>query len=75
MKHQTVKSSNIKSVGHDNKTKTMEVTFHNNKTYSYTPVTSEGYKKFVNAPSIGSFFFKNFKNNKSIDCKEVTGKE
>lgn len=62
MKHDDVKSSNIKSVGYDEKEKTLEVIFSNGSHYSYSGVDAEAYKSFVGAESIGKHFSTNIKS-------------
>lgn len=69
-----VVSSNIAEIGYDKKKMTLEVQFYNLKVYQYQPVTEEAYVALMGAESIGSFFAKNIKNNKSIDSKEVKPK-
>lgn len=75
MERKKIVSSNINSIGYDEDTKTLEVEFFNQKVYQYSPITQEGYSLLMNAESIGSFFAKNIKNNKDIQCTEVTIKE
>ena len=75
MERKKVISSNINSIGYDEKSMTLEVEFYNQKVYAYTPISQEGYSLLMNAESIGSFFAKNIKNNSNIKCTEVTIKE
>jgi len=56
MNMQTVKSSVIKSIGHDPETKEMRVQFHNGKTYTYQGVSEEAHLDFVTSDSIGKHF-------------------
>lgn len=51
-----VTSSAIKSVGHDPETLTMEVEFHNGKTYTYKNVPEEAHADFISSMSIGKHF-------------------
>ena len=71
MNRQPVKSSNIASIGYDEENKTLEVEFHSGAIWQYEPVTQEGYRAFVNAPSIGSYFFSFIKNNKTLNATEI----
>lgn len=75
MERKKIVSSNINSIGYDEESTTLEVEFYNLKVYQYSPVSREGYNLLMNAESIGSFFAKNIKNNKDIQCTEVTIKE
>lgn len=52
----SVASSNIKSIGHDPETKTLEVEFSNGGLYQYDGVDAEAHAALVNAPSVGSHF-------------------
>lgn len=61
MKHSDVKSSNIKSIGYDEKDKTLEIIFSNGSHYSYSDVDTEAYKKLAGAESMGKHFFSNIK--------------
>ncbi len=55
-------SSQIKSVGHDPATHTLEVEFHNGGVYHYHGVDEEAHQAMMGAESIGSHFHKNIKN-------------
>ena len=57
-----VSSSNVKSVGYDGESSTLEVEFNNGYLYHYTQVPSEIHNKFMSASSKGKFvniFLKN----------------
>lgn len=69
MKRTAVESSNIASVGHEDNT--LEVEFNNGSVYQYTPVTKEAYKEMMNAESIGSWFYKNIRNNDMIEATKT----
>ena len=67
-----VQSSNIKSVGYDEKTKTLEVEFiKKGKVFQYSPITREGYDLLMQAESIGEFFSKHIRNNPQVTCTPV----
>lgn len=57
-----VSSSNIKSIGYDKETSTLEVAFHGGATYQYNQVPEEIYMGLMSAGSIGRFFFQYVKN-------------
>lgn len=61
-----VNSSNIKSMGHDKQSNTLEVEFHNKDVWQYQPVTEEAFNECMKAPSKGSWFSKNVKFNENI---------
>lgn len=69
MKHIFVKSSNLRSIGYDPATETLEVAFLPKKegeaprVYSYDAVPYEKYRQFLNAPSVGSHFAAHIRNN------------
>lgn len=77
MKHTEVESSNIFSIGYNPKKNTMEITFRKRdktpgKTYSYNPVSPEGYREIMTAESKGKFFNTHIKNNSMINVKEIS---
>lgn len=58
----TVKSSNIRNIHYDPKTKTLEVTFHaGGAVYHYHDIPEHEYKAFESAKSHGEHFAKNIK--------------
>ena len=71
MKRKKVKSSNIKAIGYDEETKTLEVEFHNGGIYQYNPIDKVGYKLLMKAKSIGAFFHHNIRHKKGIECNRV----
>lgn len=67
MKRKDVKSSNIKSVGYDAMTQTLEIEFSNG-VYHYKDVPRKIYRRLINAKSIGKCFHADIKPN--YDCKK-----
>jgi len=57
-----VSSSNIASVGYDAESQTVYVAFLNGSKYAYKGVSSQEFENLRTAPSIGSYFNRNFKN-------------
>jgi len=51
-----VKSSNIRSVGYDEGSKTLEVEFSSGSVYQYHDVDAEKHKALMGADSIGKHF-------------------
>lgn len=51
-----VRSSNIRSVGYDSGTSTLEVEFHSGGVYQYSGVPETVYQGFMRAASKGSYF-------------------
>jgi len=66
-----VKSKNLKSVGYDEESMTLQVEFHRGGIYDYYPITSEGYMNLMNAPSKGQYFESRIKKDQSIKCVKV----
>lgn len=60
-----VQSSNVKSVGFDPKTSTMEIEFHDGAIYQYDDVNFGEYNRLMNAGSIGSHLAKVIKPSKN----------
>jgi len=56
-----VQSSNIAEVGYSEETSTLYVTFKNGGMYAYFEVPKEIYNDFLQASSLGSYFFRNIK--------------
>lgn len=66
-----VDSSNIEAIGFDLENKDLYIKFHTTRIYKYNPVTHEGFLAFLNAPSIGKYFFANIKNNPTISYVQL----
>ena len=61
MQREQVSSSNIRSIGYELNSKTLEIEFRDGGIYQYFNVGSNIYNKMISAPSIGSFFHKYIK--------------
>ncbi len=59
---QEVSSSNIASVGYEESTQTVCVRFLNGSLYVYRGVPLMEYEGLRDAPSVGSYLHRNFKN-------------
>lgn len=57
-----VTSSNIDKVGYDAENKIVHVQFLNGSTYIYKGVPDFEYENLKNAPSVGSYLNRNYKN-------------
>lgn len=57
-----VSSSNVAEVGYDENTQTMYVRFLNQSMYIYKGVPLNEFENLLNAPSVGSYLHRNFKN-------------
>ena len=62
MQHTRVQSSNLRSVGYDPETQTLEVTFTSGTTYAYAGVPAGRHAALMAAPSAGSYFATSVKN-------------
>lgn len=56
MNHVPVSSSQIKSVGYDAATRTMEVAFQSGDTWAYDNVPTNIYESLIDAESVGKSF-------------------
>jgi len=56
MKRETVKSSNLRSIGYDMSTQTLEIEFNSGGIYQYSQVPENIYDGLMNAPSHGRYF-------------------
>jgi hypothetical protein len=62
MKRTQVESKDIKSIGYDDKTLSLEVEFNSGSIYVYFKVPKNIYIEFMEADSHGKFFHRNIKN-------------
>jgi hypothetical protein len=58
----SVSSSNIESLGYDEQNQIAYVRFLNGTLYIYKDVPKHEYDALLNAPSIGSYLHRNYKN-------------
>jgi hypothetical protein len=58
---QIVKSSNLKSIGYEQSSNTLEIEFIRGGIYQYFKVPSQVYLALINATSKGTYFHKNIK--------------
>lgn len=58
----SVSSSNVESVGYDEKEQIVYVRFLNGALYIYKNVNQNEFDGLVNAPSVGSYLHRNIKN-------------
>jgi len=61
MKRTAVRSSQIRSAGYEEDSKTLEVEFHSGGVYQYANVPKATYDALMSAPSAGSFLARNIK--------------
>ena len=62
MIRQPIQSSNLRSVGYDEKLKILEIEFHEGRIYQYSNVPENIYSNLMNALSKGKFFAQQIKN-------------
>lgn len=62
MNRTTVHSSNLKSVGYDPSTSTLEIEFNDGRVYEYYGVPQQVHIGLMNAESKGSYYHENIKN-------------
>jgi len=62
MDRQSVRSSNISSIGYDPESKTLEIEFHNGSTYQYFEVPETVFNNLMGASSHGSYFYRYIKD-------------
>lgn len=58
-----VGSTNIRSVGYDPESNTLEIEFHSGSVYQYFNVPQTIYDELMRAPSLGSYFYKHIRGN------------
>ncbi len=64
-----VRSSNIRSVGHEPESRTLEVEFHSGGIYPYSGVPENVYQGLMRAASKGSYFHDHIKDR--YPCRQV----
>lgn len=62
MDRKNVNSSDLKSVGYDEKSQTLEIEFNGGGIYIYSKVPKEVYEHLMKADSHGKFFHRMIKN-------------
>lgn len=63
MRRQSVTSSNIASIGYDERSQTLEVEFLNGGVYQYFDVPSQVYNGMMSASSHGQYLAQNIKGH------------
>ena len=63
MQRQNVESSNLASVGYDEKSQILEIEFNHGGVYQYFDVPIEEYESLMGADSLGSYFYHNIRND------------
>lgn len=63
MERRRISANNIRSVGYDARGRMLEVEFSNGGIYQYSGVSEEVHRRFINAPSPGSYFRDNIEEN------------
>jgi hypothetical protein len=69
MNRAAVRSSNIRSVGYDGQTLTLEVEFHNGTLYQYSGVPAAVHVGLLSAPSKGTYFHDHIRDR--FPCRQV----
>ena len=62
MNRKPVSSSNIRSIGYDSKSRTLEIEFHSGDIYQYLNVLESIYNALMSASSQGSYFSRYIKD-------------
>lgn len=56
MTRQAVSSTNIRAVGYDEPSRTLEVEFHGGRVYQFRNVPPSEHRTLVSSPSVGGYF-------------------
>jgi hypothetical protein len=70
MNRKTVNSSNILSIGYDQKSQVLEVEFNNGCIYQYSGVPERIYNGLISAASHGTYLNQNIKN--CYSCRRIS---
>jgi KTSC domain len=65
MEREYVQSSNLKSIGYDSNSSTLEVEFNNGAIWQYYDVLESTYYELKSASSVGKYFNANIKGSHS----------
>ena len=71
MERETVKSSNLASIGYDEENNILEIEFKHGGIYQYSKVPFNVYEELMNAMSHGTYFSANIRNNSSYKTKKL----
>ncbi len=71
MDRKKVSSSSIRSVGYDERNRTLEVEFSDGRINQYSGVPAEVHRRLISAPSIVSYFRDNLEE--SFTAKRIKG--
>lgn len=71
MERQSVRSSNLASIGYDETNEILEIEFLNGGIYQYTKVPFDVYEELMIARSHGTYFSANIRNNTSYKTKKL----
>lgn len=71
MERQSVRSSNLASIGYDVNNKILEIEFHNGGVYQYSNVPFDVYEELMDARSHGTYFSANIRNNTNYKTKKI----
>lgn len=69
MERKEIQSSNVKSLGYEDKV--LEVEFHRGGIYQYSPITETAYNALMASDSKGKWIQANLVNNKTVTCKKL----
>lgn len=66
-----VNSTAVRAFEYDRDRNDLKITFISGKSYIYTPVSNEFYRKFRTSGSKGKFFNENIKENEAFTCLKL----
>ena len=71
MNRMEVQSSNLRSVGYDEKRQILEIEFSNSNIYEYTRVSKDIYVALMQAKKKGAYFSKYIQDNRLYGCTKT----
>lgn len=66
-----VDSSQIHSIGHEERTSLLHVRFHSGSTYEYANVPLEKYQSLLQSDSVGKYFGREIKGNAAHPFRKI----
>lgn len=75
MKHVDIDSTNLRSAGYDQASRTLEVIFQNGGHFRYTDVAPEKFDQLITADSPGGYFHREIRNAHNAERVERSTEE
>lgn len=68
-----VNSSDLRAVGYDADTQTLQISFKNGGLYEYKNISESMYRELISAPSKGKYFSHYIRDKTAYPCRKIHG--